>query len=62
MEIQGLEEIKKEFDKFYNASPFVDRGEATRIAMQGAYMAGWTLLAEQFKNVAEEYEKKPTAQ
>lgn len=38
--------IKEEFDKFYNASPFVGGSEANKIAMNGAFYAGFNLAAE----------------
>jgi hypothetical protein len=40
------EEIKKEFDKFFNESPFAKYGEEYRVAMYGAYIAGWNMIAE----------------
>lgn len=48
-----VEQVKKEFEEFYKASPFVEMGEAFRVAMEGAYIAGWCLLAEEFKRIVD---------
>lgn len=43
------EQIKAKFQKFFDASPFANADPRYRVAMYGAYMAGYILLAEELK-------------
>lgn len=43
------EKIKEAFEKFYKESPFVGMGDRYKIAMEGAYLAGSSLVVEELK-------------
>ena len=42
-------EMEKSFEEFYQKSPFVDAGDRFKIAMKGAWMAGYIYLGEELK-------------
>jgi transaldolase len=52
-EMQAI--VLAEFEKFYAKSPFVGRGEDTKIAMNGAFYGGFNLAQERLIEKLKEY-------
>lgn len=44
--LRDVNALKDSFNKFFDESPFKNAGDQARIAMWGAYMAGFTVAQE----------------